>query len=99
MQTTQPRDFHPIGALFLRCGTTRSKAAFGAFPSDRVPLRLTTDEQLMEADRRNARDRRPSQAPLAGVEHTETGSAGHREHAVTFHYVDGTSQYFAPHKR
>lgn len=99
MQPESPQEILRLGALFTRCGTTRSEAAFGAFPADRVPMRLTTDEQLLEADRRNARDRRPSQAPLARVEHTATGSDGHREHAVTFHFTDGTSQYFPPHKR
>lgn len=86
-------------AILVAQGTSRAESAFRAFPTHRVSQRLTTAEQLAEAERLNMRDRRPSQAPIARVEHIASGSPGHREHVVVFYFTDGTSQYFAPHAR
>lgn len=78
-------------------GSSLAEAVYQAFPPHLVPERLTTAEQLAEAERRNQRDRRPATAELLRVEHQKSGSHGHARHAVTFHFADGTSQHFAPH--
>lgn len=91
------RILHPGVARFLAfTGTTLEEQAFAALPASRVPQRLTTAEQLAESERLRMRDCRHASA-LTRVEHTESGSRGHKQHAVTFHYADGTSQHFAPH--
>lgn len=75
----------------------RQEAAFRAFPARLVPARFTTAEQLEQAERLNQRDRTPLQAPLASYAIEQTGSERHRQHAVRFHFTDGTEQYFPPH--
>lgn len=75
----------------------RSEAAFGAFPPNRVPHRLTTAEMLADADRRHARDCRPAGSQLVRHEITADGIEPRRSFALTFHYADGSTQYFAPH--
>jgi len=92
------RILHPAVARFLAfTGTTLEEQAFAALPASRVPPRLTTAEQLVEAERLNQRDRRPAQAPLLGYEFTEHGSGRHRQFGITFRFADGTVQRFAPH--
>ena len=86
-----------LDALFIACGTTRAEAGFHAFPAHLVPERLTTAEQLAQAERLNLRDRMPLQAPLISYELEQTGSERHRQYALHFHFTDGTEQYFPPH--
>ena len=86
-----------LAALFQACGTTRTEAAFGALPANRVPQRLTQADELAERERLNQRDRRPSVAPLASYRITEMGSERHKQFGICFEFADGTTQVFAPH--
>lgn len=88
---------HPaVTRFFEATGSTLEETCLRAFPASHVPQRLTTAEQLAESERLRLRDCRPP-ASLVRVEHIESGSHGHKQHAVTFHYADGTSQHFAGH--
>lgn len=91
------RTLHPAVARFLAfTGTTLEEQAFAALPAHRMPPRLTTAEQLVEAERLNQRDRRPALAPLQRYEITEQGSERHKQFGITFHFAGGTTQVFAP---
>lgn len=93
------RILHPAVARFLAfTGTTLEEQAFAALPAHRMPPRLTTAEQLAEAERLNQRDRRPALAPLLRHEIVSDGSERHKRFGVTFHFADGTTQVFAPHQ-
>lgn len=92
------RILHPGVARFLAfTGTTLEEQAFAALPASRVPQRLTTAEQLAESERLRMRDCRPA-SPLIRHELVESGSDRHKQFGVTFHFADGTTQVFAPHK-
>lgn len=97
MPYESPASQQRLDALFTACGTTREEAGFHAFPAHLVPERMTTAEQLAQAERLNLRDRQLAQAPLASYALEPTGSERHRQYAIRFRYTDGTEQYFPPH--
>ena len=92
------RILHPgVTRFFAATGTTLEEQAFAALPASRVPERLTTADELAQRELLNQRDRRPSMAPLRGYTIDAQGSERHKQFGVTFHFVDGTEQRFAPH--
>ncbi len=89
-----------VSAWYTPCTLSNDEIqehAFAALPAHRVPLRLTTAEQLAQAELLNQRDRRPALAPLASYAVTEEGTQRHRQFGVVFRFADGTERRFAPH--